>query len=108
LGTIPTSRSAQFVADQLKPEESDSYDIGARLTYDKFYIAPTAYIVRYKNRLIRVTDPTDPNLLYIRNAGKVDAKGFELEVGANPMPKTNIYASFSYNEAKFKDDMFYV
>lgn len=107
LGTIPTSRPAQFVADQLKPEESDSYDLGARLTYDKFYIAPTAYVVRYKNRLIRVADPTDPTLLYLRNAGKVDAKGFELEVGANPMPKTNIYASFSYNEAKFKDDSFY-
>jgi iron complex outermembrane receptor protein len=107
LGTIPIGYSAQFVADQLKPEESDSYDIGARLTYDKFYIAPTAYIVRYKNRLIRVADPTNPTLLYIRNAGEVDAKGFELEVGANPMPKTNIYASFSYNEAKFKDDSFY-
>jgi iron complex outermembrane receptor protein len=99
--------SAQFVADQLKPEESDSYDLGARLTYDKFYIAPTAYIVRYKNRLIPTTDPNNPHILYIRNAGKVDAKGFELEVGANPMPKTNIYASFSYNEAKFKDDVFY-
>jgi len=107
LGTIPPSRSAQFVADQLKPEESDSYDLGARLTYDKFYIAPTAYIVRYKNRLIRVNDPNDPTLVYLRNAGKVDAKGFELEVGANPMSKTNIYASFSYNEAKFKDDVFY-
>jgi iron complex outermembrane receptor protein len=107
LGTIPTNKSAQFVADQLKPEESDSYDLGARLTYDKFYIAPTAYIVRYKNRLIRVADPNDPTLVYLRNAGKVDAKGLELEVGANPMPKTNIYASFSYNEAKFKDDVFY-
>jgi len=99
-----TGKSAQFVADQLKPEESDSYDIGARLTYDKFYIAPTAYVVRYKNRLIRVADPNDPSSIYLRNVGKVDAKGFELEVGANPVPKTNIYASFSYNEAKFKDD----
>jgi len=103
----PSSVSAQFVADQLKPEESDSYDLGARLTYDKFYIAPTAYIVRYKNRIIKAADPDDPNTLYDRNVGKVDAKGFELEVGANPMPKTNIYASFSYNEAKFKDDSFY-
>lgn len=98
---------AQYVGDQLKPEESDSYDLGARLTYDKFYIAPTAYVVRYKNRLIPVVDPNDPTLQYYRNAGKVDAKGFEVEVGAIPMPKTNIYASLSYNEAKFKDNSIY-
>jgi len=106
LGTIPSSVSAQFVADQLKPEEADNYDLGLRFDFDKFYIAPSVYYVKYKNRLIRIADPTDPNLIYLRNAGKVDAYGAELELGIVPIRRVSIYASFSYNKAKFKDESF--
>jgi iron complex outermembrane receptor protein len=107
LGTIPSSVSAQFVADQLKPEEADNYDLGLRFDFDKFYIAPSVYYVKYKNRLIRTADPTDPNLIYLRNAGKVDAYGAELELGIVPVSSISIYTSFSYNKAKFKDESFY-
>jgi iron complex outermembrane receptor protein len=107
LGTIPSSVPAQFVADQLKPEEADNYDLGLRFDFDKFYIAPSVYYVKYKNRLIRIADPTDPNLIYLRNAGKVDAYGAELELGFVPVRRVSIYASFSYNKAKFKDEKFY-
>jgi iron complex outermembrane receptor protein len=107
LGTIPSSVSAQFVADQLKPEEADNYDLGLRFDFDKFYIAPSVYYVNYKNRLIRIADPTDPNLIYLRNAGKVDAYGAELELGFVPVRRVSIYTSFSYNEAKFKDENFF-
>jgi iron complex outermembrane receptor protein len=107
LGTIPSSVSAQFVADQLKPEEADNYDLGLRFDFDKFYIAPSVYYVKYKNRLIRIADPTDPNLIYLRNAGKVDAYGAELELGIVPVSSISIYTSFSYNKAKFKDESFY-
>jgi iron complex outermembrane receptor protein len=103
LGTI-TGTTAQFVADQLKPEEADNYDLGLRLDFDKFYIAPSVYYVKYKDRLIRIADPTDPNLIYLRNAGKVDAYGAELELGFVPVRRVSIYTSFSYNEAKFKDE----
>jgi len=106
LGTIPSSVSAQFVADQLKPEEADNYDLGLRFDFDKFYIAPSVYYVKYKDRLIRTTDPNDPTLIYLRNAGKVDAYGAELELGFVPVRRVSIYASFSYNEAKFKDEKF--
>jgi len=107
LGTIPSSVSAQFVADQLKPEEADNYDLGLRFDFDKFYIAPSVYYVKYKNRLIRIADPTNPDLIYLRNAGKVDAYGAELELGIVPVRRVSIYTSFSYNEAKFKDESFY-
>jgi iron complex outermembrane receptor protein len=107
LGTIPTGVSAQFVADQLKPEEADNYDLGLRFDFDKFYIVPSVYYVKYKNRLIRIADPTDPNLIFLRNAEKVDAYGAELELGIVPVRRVSIYTSFSYNEAKFKDESFY-
>ncbi len=107
LGTIPTGVSAQFVANQLKPEEADNYDLGLRFDFDKFYIAPSVYYVNYKNRLIRIADPNDPTLIYLRNAGKVDAYGAELELGIVPVRKVSIYTSFSYNKAKFKDESFF-
>ncbi|NAZ23040.1 MAG: TonB-dependent receptor [Thermocrinis sp.] len=107
LGTIPSSVSAQFVADQLKPEEADNYDLGLRFDFDKFYIAPSVYYVKYKNRIIRIADPKDPNLIYVRNAGKVDAYGAELELGIVPVSSVSIYASFSYNKAKFKEEKNY-
>jgi iron complex outermembrane receptor protein len=107
IGAIPAGVSAQFVVDQLKPEEADNYDLGLRFDFDKFYIAPSVYYVKYKNRLIRTADPEDPNLIYLRNAGKVDAYGAELELGIVPVRRVSIYTSFSYNEAKFKDENFY-
>jgi iron complex outermembrane receptor protein len=107
LGTIPSNLPAQFVANQLKPEEADNYDLGLRFDFNKFYIAPSVYYVKYRNRLIRIADPTDPNLIYLRNAGKVDAYGAELELGIVPVRRVSIYTSFSYNEAKFKDESFY-
>jgi iron complex outermembrane receptor protein len=107
LGTIPRGVSAQFVANQLKPEEADNYDLGLRFDFDKFYIAPSVYYVKYKNRLIRIADPDNPTLIYLRNAGKVDAYGAELELGFVPVSSVSIYTSFSYNEAKFKDEQFY-
>ncbi len=103
LGRI-TGTTAQHVADQLRPEQADNYDLGLRFDFDKFYIAPSVYYVKYKDRLIRIADPTDPNLIYLRNAGKVDAYGAELELGFVPVRRVSIYASFSYNEAKFKDE----
>jgi iron complex outermembrane receptor protein len=107
LGAIPSGRSAQFVANQLKPEEADNYDLGLRFDFDKFYIAPSVYYVKYKDRLIHTADPTDPNLIYLRNAGRVDAYGAELELGFVPVSSISIYTSFSYNKAKFKDESFY-
>lgn len=107
IGTIPTNVSAQFVVDQLKPEESDSYDVGVRFDFGRFYIVPSAYYVNYKNRLIRTVDPNDPTLVYLRNAGKVKAYGAELEVGAVPFSNLSLYASASYNQAKFKDENFF-
>jgi iron complex outermembrane receptor protein len=104
LGTITGPVTAQFVADQLKPEEADNYDLGLRFDFDKFYIAPSVYYVKYKNRLIRIADPTNPNLIYLRNVGKVDAYGAELELGIVPVSSISIYASLSYNKAKFKDE----
>lgn len=104
IGTIPTNVDAQFVVNQLKPEESHSYDLGVRFEFDKFYVVPSLYYVDYKNRLIRIADPTDPNLIYLRNAGKVEAYGYELEVGANPFRFLSIYGSYSYNVAEFKDN----
>ena len=104
IGNIPDNVDAQFVVNQLKPEESHSYDLGVRFEFDKFYVVPSFYYVDYKNRLIRIADPTDPNLMYLRNAGKVEAYGYELEVGANPFRFLSIYGSYSYNVAEFKDN----
>ena len=107
IGTIPTNLPAQYVVDQLKPEESDSFDLGFRFDMSNFYVAPTVYYVRYKNRLIRTVDPNDPTLVYLRNAGKVIAQGAELEIGYSPNRNFSLYTSASYNVAKFKDDVFY-
>ncbi|HEV09424.1 MAG TPA: TonB-dependent receptor, partial [Sulfurihydrogenibium azorense] len=102
--SLPKNVTAQYIADQLKPEEADSFDLGIRYDKGNFYIAPSVYYVNYKNRLVRVADPTDPSLTYLRNVGKVEAKGFELEIGAVPIKAMSVYASFSYNTAKFKED----
>jgi len=103
LGSL-NNATAQFVVDQLKPEEADNFDIGVRLEGKNYYLAPSLYYVNYKNRLIRTTDPTDPNLVYLRNAGKVKGYGFEVESGYVFDRSLRVYASYSYNVAEFRDD----
>lgn len=103
LGTV-SNVTAQFVVDQLKPEEADNFDIGLRYEGKNYYISPALYYVNYKNRLVRTTDPTDPNLVYLRNAGKVKGYGFELEAGYVVNRSLRIYSSYSYNVAEFRDD----
>ncbi|WP_448587453.1 TonB-dependent receptor [Thermocrinis sp.] len=107
IGDVPGPLTAQFVVDRLEPEEADNFDIGVRFDIDRFYISPSLYYVDYKNRLVRVADPTDPNLVYLQNAGKVRAYGAELEAGVALRKRSSVYISLSFNEAKFKNDFIF-
>lgn len=104
IGAVPNNVSANFVANQLKPERATNYDLGVRFDYGRWFITPSIYYVDYKDRLIRIADPADPNLVFLRNAGKVEAKGLEVEFGANLTENLKIYSSYSYNIAEFKDN----
>jgi len=106
LGSFPTGYTAQQIANNLKPELSDSFDLGVRFDYGTLYVVPSIYYVNYKDRIIYFTDPNNPNVSYPQNVGKVDAYGAELEVAFKPIKDLSIYSSVSYSIAKLKDSRY--
>jgi len=55
----------------------------------------------------RITPKTETTVKEEELKVRSDAYGAELELGIVPVRRVSIYASFSYNEAKFKDEKFY-
>lgn len=91
----------------LKPEESDTYELGARIKGPKFNGVVAAYYVDFRNRLLGITRGTgiQGNPSVLQNVGNVRAIGFEaagdLRVGSG----FTLFASYSYNDTTYRNDV---
>ena len=96
------------IRDDLKPEQSDTYELGLRYNTPTFNGVLGAYLVNFRNRLLAVTvgSPIQGLASALQNVGGVRALGFEaagdLKLGAG----FGVYASYSYTDATYRDDVF--
>ena len=108
-GSIWGTTQAGFdaIKDKIKPETSDTYEIGARYNTSNFNGMLGAYLVNFRNRLLGVASGPDilgsPSVL--QNVGGVRAVGLEaageLKVGSD----FSLYASYTYTDATYRDDV---
>jgi iron complex outermembrane receptor protein len=91
-----------------KAEQADQLEFGikANLLSNKLFATLSAYDIKVSNRVT-----ADPNNIYnYLQGGKVQSKGFEADINANPAPGFNFIAGYSYNETKIiagdKDDFY--
>jgi len=106
----PTSRNivvtngiARLVADA-KPETSWNLDVGYRHQTAAITTSATVFINDFKDRQANATDPTTLTSVYT-NVGKVQNKGFELEVGNTPVNGWSAYGSLGYLHTEIKDNI---
>jgi len=91
-------------AAQPAPETTDSFDLGARYTSNKFQAQGSFWYTSYKNRLASAFDP-ELNVSVYRNLGTVEKYGFDGSVAYQPIENISLYVFGSYLKSKIQDDV---
>lgn len=86
----------------LEPEQANQYEFGLKTNVWKEKIALTAsyYNILVSNKVM--SDPT--NINDIIQGGKVNSKGVEVSLIANPIRGLNVVAGYSFNQAEVTQD----
>jgi iron complex outermembrane receptor protein len=88
----------------VKPETTDSFDLGARYITGRFQAQGTLWKITYQNRIVTAFDP-ETNTSFDRNVGKVKSWGFDGGLGFKPIRELNLIGLLSYTQAKLQDDL---
>ncbi len=96
-----------LLARGLKPEESDTFELGARYNDPVFNGVIGVYYVNFRNRLLGV--PTGPGIVgnpaILQNVGGVRSLGFEAAGDVRLGSGLTLFASYSYTDASYRDDV---
>ena len=96
-----------LIARGLKPEESDTYELGARYNDSVFNGVIGVYYVNFRNRLLGVQTGAgivgSPAIL--QNVGSVRSIGFEAAGDLRLGGGLTLFASYSYTDASYRDDV---
>ena len=102
--TTPTGFAA--IQNSLKPETSQTGEIGYRLNMGPVQGVIAGYYVKFKNRLLAVTLGSGivgaPSAL--QNVGGVTSKGIELTGRWRVTPEVSLVGSYSYDDSTYDDD----
>lgn len=108
-GSIWATTQAEFdrFKNSIKPETSDTYEIGARYNSDNFNGSIGAYLVNFRDRLLTVS--SGPDILGARgslqNVGKVRSVGIEAAGQYRFTRAISLFASYTYTDATYRDDV---
>ena len=87
-----------------KPEETDSFDFGARYRSSKVQAQVGVWKTRFKNRSAVSFDP-EANTTVFRNLGTVDKWGIDGSVAYSPIRALTLYAFAAWNDSEIKDNI---
>jgi iron complex outermembrane recepter protein len=92
---------------RLKPEQSDTYELGGRFRSGPFTGSLAGYYVNFRNRLLAVTVGAgiQGNPPILQNVGDVRSLGFEATGDLRLGSGFGMFASYSYNDSTYRDDV---
>jgi iron complex outermembrane receptor protein len=108
-GSIWGTTQAGFdaIRNTIKPETSDTYELGARYNTGRFNGVLGVYMVNFQNRLLGVASGPDiigsPSVL--QNVGSVRSIGVEAAGDWKITDSLTLYASYTYTDATYRDDV---
>ncbi|HEU4555245.1 MAG TPA: TonB-dependent receptor [Chitinophaga sp.] len=84
-----------------KPEHANQLEAGVKATLlaGKLFATVSAYDIKVSDRV--VPDPANPN--NVIQGGKVESRGFEVDVNARPLPGLSLIAGYSFNDIQVKE-----
>jgi iron complex outermembrane receptor protein len=94
-------------ATKLEPEQSDTYELGARFRSGPFTGSVAGYYVNFRNRLLAVTTGAGivGNPPILQNVGGVRSIGFEATGDVRFGGGFGAFVSYSYNDSTYRDDV---
>ncbi len=96
-----------LLARGLKPEESDTFELGARFNDNVFNGVIGVYYVNFRNRLLGVQTGAGivGNPAILQNVGAVRSIGFEAAGDLRLGGGLSLFASYSYTGATYRDNV---
>ena len=96
------------IRDKLKPEESDTYELGLRMKTGAFSGTAGLYYVNFRNRLLAFSNGAgiQGNPAVLQNVGDVRSYGFETAGEFKLGGGFSIFASYSYNDSTYRDNVY--
>jgi iron complex outermembrane receptor protein len=97
----------ELIARGLEPEESDTYELGARYNDSVFNGVIGVYYVNFRNRLLGVQTGAGivGNPAILQNVGGVRSIGFEAAGDVRLGGGLTLFASYSYTDATYRDNV---
>lgn len=94
-------------ATKLKPEASDTYELGGRFRRGPFTGSLAGYYVAFRNRLLGVTTGAGivGNPPILQNVGDVRSIGVEATGDLRLGSGFGLFASYSYNDSTYRDNV---
>ena len=102
-----TQAGFNAIRSTLKPEESDTYEAGARFKGRRFNLLAGVYYVNFRNRLLGLATGAGivGNPAVLQNVGAVRSYGLELAGEARIVDHLNLFVSYSYNDSTYRNDV---
>ena len=102
-----TQAGFSAIRGSLKPEESDTYELGARYNDPVFNGVIGVYYVNFRNRLLGITTGAGivGNPAVLQNVGSVRSLGFEAAGDVRLGGGLTLFASYSYNDTTYRDNV---
>ena len=102
-----TQAGFNAIRGSLKPEESDTYELGTRYTDPVFNGVIAVYYVKFRNRLLGITTGAGiiGNPAVLQNVGSVRSVGFEAAGDVRLGGGLRLFATYSYNDSTYEDDV---
>lgn len=102
-----TQAGFDAIRTTLKPEASDTFEIGARFKSGGFNGSVGAYLVNFSNRLLAITTGAGivGNPPVLQNVGDVRSAGLELAGNYAFGNGFSLFGSYSYNDSTYRNDV---
>ena len=102
-----TQAGFNAIRTTLKPEESDTYEIGGRIKSGRFNALIGFYYINFRNRLLGLATGAGiiGNPAVLQNVGDVRSYGFELAGEAKLIDGFSAFASYSYNDSTYRNNV---
>lgn len=99
--------NVDYVRTNLKPENSKTFETGARLNLDSFRGVVAFYHVDFDNRILAVAQGSSiqGNAPVLSNVGGVKTNGVEIAGTWRISDNVKFYSSYSYNDSKYANDV---
>ena len=108
-GSIWGTTQAGFdaIKDTIKPETSDTYEVGMRYNTGTFNGVIGAYLVNFHDRLLGVSSGAgiQGNPTVLQNVGAVRSIGVEAAGDWKVTPEVTLYASYTFTDATYRDNV---